>query len=283
VVVASTDFVTFTYAVNPAVPAVFPWLAPLAARYETYKFRSLAFHYRPQVSSASAGTVTLAFDFDALDDPPATLFESMSYHDKSSGSVWCPNSLQLDLSQGDKAPSKYTRVGLPSGTNYDLKTFDLGNLQVCVSGVSAATVGLLEVVYTVDLFTPQIQSPIGGTLTGSAGMDATHMFGTTVTADSNANLPYVVTSSAVITFKQFFEGLLTLSLTGTSLSGGVAPGISADGSASTLWGVTLAAGTSYGGVFRVRAQPGTTMTPTTTGNITAAVWSVASGGYVQYA
>jgi hypothetical protein len=180
------------------VASVFPWLSQVASRYETYKFRSIAFHYHSRAATSQVGTVGLAFDFDAQDPAPASQMTALAYHDRVADAVWKEQSLVLDLSQGDRLPTRYTRVGLPT-TPYDLKTYDLGNLHVFTDGVAASVnLGLLEVVYSIDLFTPQIQDPVGGLTTSTTALDATHLFGTDFTPDSQAIMPFTVTSSGVI-------------------------------------------------------------------------------------
>lgn len=56
-----------TVAINPGVPASFPWLAYIARQYESYYVRSMCFEYETQESTATAGTVMLAVDYDATD------------------------------------------------------------------------------------------------------------------------------------------------------------------------------------------------------------------------
>jgi len=244
----------------------FPWLADIAARYETYKFRSLRFDYIPQSATSAAGTVILAFDFDAQDPAPVTQFAALSYHDRASNVTWHASSLQLDLAQGDKSPSKYTRVGLPISDSFDLKTFDLGNLHVCVEGVAAATVGRLEVSYVVDLFTPQVQDPIGGVISSATGLDATHLWGTpaSLVADAQGEFPFTVDSSAVLTFSQQFEGMVYFEVSGTVVSANFAPVASATGVTTVKNQIVNAGATAVRGAFAVRAQKGTTLTPTIT-------------------
>jgi hypothetical protein len=136
---------------------MFPWLSQVAQRYETYKFRKLLFEYHTRAATSQVGTVGLVFDFDAEDPAPASQMEALSYHDKCADSPWKDDCVVLDLAQGDRLPIRYTRAGTPTG-NYDIKTYDVGNLHVFTDGVASSTnLGLLEVKYVVDLYTPQIQ------------------------------------------------------------------------------------------------------------------------------
>jgi hypothetical protein len=279
-----TAFACASYPLNPGVASVFPWLSQVAQRYETYKFREVSFHYHTRAATTQVGTVGIVFDFDAQDPAPSSQMEALSYHDKVADSCWREQSLKLDLVQGDKLPTRYTRAGLLA-TPYDLKTLDLGNVHVFTDGVAASTnLGLLEVCYIVDLFTPQIENGVGGTLVGSVGLDATHLFGTTYTVNSEANLPFTVTSSGVVTFNQCWEGLVLLELAGTGLAADVAPVVAGTGSSSADLAMTVnAAATGVIDGFKLRVRPGATMTPTVTATtVTSAKWSFGGGAFVSY-
>jgi len=257
-------------------------LSGVAARYETYKFVKLSFRYYTQSASTQTGVVGLAFDFDALDPAPSSQFQALSYRDRAQDAVWKELVLNLDLAQGDKLPTRYTRTGLPASP-YDLKTFDLGNLHVFTEGVSAATIGLLEATYVVNLFTPQIQDPPAGTEYGGAGLDATHLIGTDAAADAQACLPYVFTSSQSITFKQVWEGILTFRITGSVLSANYAPVPGGGGECGTVLQIVNAGATEVIGFFRVRARPGSTLTPTITATtVVSSRLSLGIGSYESY-
>jgi hypothetical protein len=268
VVTTGTSFAVSSFSVNPGVASCFPWLAPIGARYETYKFRSLTFRYRPQAATSAAGKVILAFDFDAADDAPSNQFDALSYHDSASDVVWNPTSLTLDLGQGDRSRSRYTRVGLP-GTTYDIKTLDLGRLHVCTEGAAAATLGIVEVAYVVELYTPQIQGLVGGLAVSTSGMDATHLFGA-LSVDAQGAYPFSFTSQ-VATFNQRFEGIIWFEVTGTGLTASYSP-VPALGDCSVIYQVVNGAGTKVQGCLRVQAFPGTTLTPTVTATTVTNMW-----------
>jgi len=227
----------------------------------------------------------MVFDFDAQDAAPLSQMEALTYHDKVADSPWKDSCLRVDLAQGDRFPVRYTRAGLPSGT-YDIKTYDLGNLHVFVDGVAASTnLGLLEVNYSIDLFTPQVQPSVGGTLLQTTGgMDRTHLFGTVATSasDPQSVLPGKLTSTSVFTFDQTYEGLVCFSFVGTDLSG-FSPVASGGGIASLLWEQFKGDATAGAGWFRVSATPGTTITPVlaTGTTVTASNFVFARLGYYQ--
>jgi hypothetical protein len=207
---------------------------------------------------------------------------ALTYNDKSADAVWKEQDLKIDLAAGDKLPTRYTRAGTPSGY-FDLKTFDLGALHVFVDGVSASTnVGLLEVKYIVDLFTPQTQTPLGGSFSNTSGLDSTHLVGTvsTFTPDPQAILPCAQVSTSKLLFLQPFEGLLYVDIRGTVLSANFAPVISSDGEVTLLNTVGESSGTTVMAVYKIRAYPGTSLTPTITATtVTGVYYSFAKAAY----
>nr|WPR18537.1 MAG: capsid protein [Crogonang virus 106] len=282
---AGTAFAVQTYACNPGVAALFPWLSQVAQRYETYKFRSLRFEYCTRAATTQVGSVGMAFDFDGSDLAPSSQKDALSYHDAVASSPWKDFSLSPDLVQGDRLPTRYTRVGLPSGA-YDIKTFDLGALHVFTDGVAAsANLGMMEVRYTIDLYTPQIQDPIGGVFTATTGLTAANLWGTNLTAGARAISPFVQTSASLVTFVQSFSGLIGVFLQGTNLNGDIVPTLTGTGQASRLIYYPTTASLNTVGYIRVRADPGDTLSLAITSAtaVTQAQYQIASGSYASFA
>lgn len=280
VTTTSTALEVRTFSINPGLNNVFPWLCDIANRFEKYKFSQLAFRYVPQ-SAAVAGNVTLAFDFDPNDLPPASMSEATTYHDYVSSSVWNPVVLKPDIINGDRLPQKNTRPALPAG-DIDLNVYDVGQLHILTEGAVAATTGYVEVMYTLDLFIHQIQDEIGGDLQGTAGLDATHLVGTTVNSDAQANLPVEVTSSAALTFIQPWEGLLCCWQAGVGLGTDFALNPSGGAAASLLR--QAGTSTSVCSVWRVKAPRGGKFTPTITmgTSLAKSTFEFGGGKYAQY-
>jgi len=272
------DYAVTSYPCNPGVASMFPWLSQVAQRYETYKFRRLSFEYHTRAATSQTGTIGLVFDFDAEDGAPSSQMMALSYHDKTADSPWKDSCVVLDLAQGDRLPVRYTRAGTPTGT-FDIKTYDVGNLHVFVDGVAASTnLGLVEVKYTIDLYTPQIQDPVGGFFMGT-GLDATHLFGTTWTGDANAIATFDKTSSAILTFNQTWQGVVYFFVAGTVLSANYAPG-AVNGTATVLHQLVNGGATQVTGAFSVKATPGTTIQPTITATtVTGVEYVFASCAY----
>lgn len=150
--------------INPTNGQLFPWLAGIASRFETYKFKSLRFIYEPQNSTTSIGTVMLVVDYDASDLPPVDKTQMMSYKGAVRSPAWfaCVNvSASSDL---NKRMSYYIRNNSQDGEQ-DPKLYNVGNLYVAFQGDTPAyTAGELYVEYEIDLSTPVLKDSIASTV-----------------------------------------------------------------------------------------------------------------------
>lgn len=256
VVATGVGFEISSYSLNPGLANIFPWMCDVANRFEKYKFSKVVFRYVPQ-SPALAGNVTLAFDFDPNDDPPIDMAQATTYHDYVSTSIWQEASIRLDLQNGDRAPQKNTRPGLP-GADLDLNVYDVGNLHVMTEGAAAAVLGYLEVLYEVDLFIHQTQSGVGGGIAATAGLATGALFGTDSVTDAQAILPGYVSAADTFTFTQPFEGLITFYLTGTVFAANTITNTGTATFANSVGRYPTAA-TSWTGYARCKAATGQTM------------------------
>lgn len=217
VVSTGTGFNGASYSIQPGLTALFPWLAPIANRYESYKLRSLRFRYVPQVPTTTAGLVMLVVDFDANDPSPTTEGELLNMNDCAQSPVWKDVGFTANLSVGDKLPSRYVRNGTVGDT--DIKTYDVGNFFFATQGVAAGTIGLLYVDYAIDLFTPQIN--IGGfstyacTISSTGGTSSTTLLTTNVVTGS---APFTITDAKTLTFDTSWTGILSMYLVGTGVA-----------------------------------------------------------------
>jgi hypothetical protein len=215
-VTGQTNFTATSFPINPGRDTLFTWLPDLANRYERYQFDSLRFIYEPRCSTATAGTVILAVDYDALDSAPVSKQDVYAYHHSSQSSAWDESCMMVEPEILRSRGPLYTRPGAaPAGS--DLKSYDLGNLWLCVSGFSGAVVcGELFVEYTVSLRIPQIQSNVqSGSINGTAGLAAGSLFGSAQTVAGLLDL--TITSASTITFNQNFSGDLVIEVLGTGL------------------------------------------------------------------
>jgi hypothetical protein len=295
VISTATTFQAYSRPCNPSGPSMFPWLCEIAARYESYKFRKLQFEFYTRVATTAVGNVTLAFDLDAADPAPSSMMEALSFHDSAGEVPWQSNTLEIDLAQGDRLPMRYTRVSGSTNTfdaaaavgfTGDIKTYDLGNLFVCLDGVAAGAVGFVTVRYEVELYTPQLSDPIGGSFSALTGLSADHLTGNVPTLHASASLPFYVngpgTNNGKITFTEPFEGYVDLQLIGTGLAG--TTNGHAAGSTTAIWtpqyDVINTAQTSAQHTAKIKALAGDSFTPETTATtVTNIVWSIAKALY----
>lgn len=162
-VAAQPAFNNTAFVINPGNSTSFPWLAAIAAKFEKYRFKKLHYIAEREVSefntAGSAGNFIMGIDFDAGDAPPTT-WQQIADTDPFVSGMGC-ESLRLvapPSSLRGKTDAFYVRPGgLPGGA--DIKTFDLGNLNVATQNITAnVAIAKLYVEYTVDLFNPVLES-----------------------------------------------------------------------------------------------------------------------------
>jgi len=267
-ITGSVAFALQQFNINPGLSTLFPWLSTLASMFESYKFNRLNLLFRSSSPSAQAGKTFLAVDWDVLDSAPASKQAMMQERTKADANVW------LDLNLGSDSADllkfgvqRYVRTGsAPVGS--DLKTYDVGMLNVASQGVTnAPVIGELWVEYDVDLITPNTApAPISEKITaGGASIAAASPFGATPVLAGN--VPVVVAADGkTLTFQQGGNYFMELNGTGTATS--FTPGGTATVTALTL--VTSGAALIEG--WSISTTPGQTVTVVGTGGtITALV------------
>ncbi len=165
--VSAANFPNFNvvqYPINPGQASTFPWLATIASRFEKYTFLSLSFEYKKEVSEfaplGQQGKVMMSVDWDASDPAPAT---KQQIEDTDPHSDAMPSqTFRLNLKSRDLAHpttiARYVRPGGLPGAS-DIKTYDVGNLNVATIGTQAnGAVGELHVHYRVKLEKPVLES-----------------------------------------------------------------------------------------------------------------------------
>jgi len=277
---ASTAQQTFNFACNPGLVSCFPWLCAVADRYETYKFHRLQFEFHTRLPASSGGFVTLAFDFDSADGAPLNNIQALSYRDSTGVAAWQDAVLQVNLAEGDRfSAARYTRnSGVP--TVSDIKTYDTGRLWVLIDGIAAGTIGFVEIVYEVDLFTPQLSGPVGGSVTASqAGGDSTHLF-VAPTIAASSNLPFTIDPAGQgFTLTDNWEGQVDLRLAGIGLADTFHPvAIGSTTAACTLESKEVNAGATHGVYLaKLRGLAGDVFQfYTTATTVVGAIWDFAS-------
>jgi hypothetical protein len=174
-VVASTGspsiFSNITLPINPGQIASFPWLSGVAIRFESYRFNRLKFDYETEAPSSLGGTLVLAVDYDASDSAALTKQAAMAWRGSVRSAPWrpcCHTSATEDL---NKQKSYFVRPGLLP-VSADIKTYDVGNLNIISQNVTTAssTLGELYVDYDILLMTPVYEQ--SSSTSGSISMTA---------------------------------------------------------------------------------------------------------------
>lgn len=155
---ASSGFATINFAINPGNVTAFPWLAAIAANYESYTFKKLAYRYVPLCPTSTQGRVTMAIDYDARDSIPTSKAVLSQYQ----GAVATPTWQQgLHVAQPANL-TKFAKQRYVSGAtvpaNSDVKTYHVGQFILATSNTPATQtqLGELWVEYDVEFQTPQI-------------------------------------------------------------------------------------------------------------------------------
>lgn len=154
----------FSGRINPGNARVFPWLATIASRFESYLFRTLRFIYEMQSSTSNSGTVMIVIDYDTVDPPPASKEQMMSYVGATRSPPWFAcvfNSAPGDLR---KAKTYYVNATEENPPGTDPKTYFVGNVYCATEAgnlAAAQSWGELYVEYEVDLLTPVLDQSGG--------------------------------------------------------------------------------------------------------------------------
>lgn len=281
---AAGTFEVVTFSVNPALASCFPWLAQVAARYDSYRFRKLAFRYTANSGAQLSGQVTQSFNPDPTDGAPDDMFAALQYKNRSNDVIWKEQLLTVNLAESTMPNYKYkTRVGTPLGTNFDIKTYDVGNLYIATEGATPATLGRVDVEYVVDLFSPETKPPIGGLMESSSGLSQTALFGTNIVYTQQTLMPFTVTSASTITFNQRWSGIMAGYFEGDAMAGNalVPTIVGRDSTVALIDGIAEGTYNTSINNFRVNAYPGTTLSFAygAANAVSHTHWAVATAGY----
>jgi len=199
-------FTNFNLNLNPGLSSTFPWLSTVASSYEEYEFLGLIFEFKSTSAVAvnstntALGVVIMATDYDSLDANFVSKqqMEAQQFTTSSVPSQSFMHGIEC-RARANVLSSLYTCAGVvPAGA--DQRFYDLGNFQLAVSGMQAASViGELWVSYHVLLRKPQLpDGPEGGAHVQSNGATATAAspFGGNpiITGGSNAGLVILPTA-----------------------------------------------------------------------------------------
>lgn len=141
--------------INPGLATIFPWLSQMAGLFESYKFNQLAFEFKTSSATTAKGKVILSADYDAADPAPGSKQLQLQERTKLDCAAWAMARMNCDQADLWKfGVQRYIRAGALAA-NLDIKTYDVGSLNIGVQGMADTTVvGELYVAYDVELITP---------------------------------------------------------------------------------------------------------------------------------
>lgn len=159
-----------------------------------FEFRSTS----ADVGSTTAlgmGTVIMSTDYDAADADFTTKvqMENNQYTCSTRPSISALHAIECDPSVTVQ-PMLYVRTGtLPTTSTLDIRFYDHGKFQIATSGLptgSTGTIGELWVTYKIAFYKPEVNEGdrITDRITGTTGIDNTHILGTNYSTDTNSSL-----------------------------------------------------------------------------------------------
>lgn len=149
-----------SFSINPGLLSTFPWLCSIAANYEEYELHGIVFFFETTSASWSGtgqnlGSIQMATQYDAYDQPFASQLEMLQYEFSSSCATNQNLAHPVECARGDNPLSGlYVRTGISTG---DIRFYDLGKTTIAVQGVAANTnVGKIWVTYDITLRKPKL-------------------------------------------------------------------------------------------------------------------------------
>ena len=170
----SQQFTNTSFALNPALNAVFPWLSQIAANYDEYEFEQLIFEYHPTISETStatsgqSGTAILVTNYNPSQAAFSDKESMMQYHGGQSDRVTAMSihGVECDPRKSSQG-RRYTRTS-PVIVGQDSKNFDLGLFQLAINNIPSSyfnqQLGELWVHYKVHLHVPKLGSGRGNSI-----------------------------------------------------------------------------------------------------------------------
>lgn len=219
----STAFqIPMTLPVNPGQSNSFPWLSNIASQYETYRFRKIRYCWETRSATSNAGVVIMVTNYDASESAFTSTQQAENYRGATVGQPWISFCHDLNVGSMSDYNRHYVRPGSQvSGT--DIKTYDVGNFYLILSGVSVTSLlGELYVEYVVDFFDPRVAVPIGQNLPmahiagAGAGTDAAPLTGAALRAGSN--LPGLSFSTTTVTIPRPGRYMITETVTSAAIT-----------------------------------------------------------------
>lgn len=234
-----TNFQAALVNINPGLVTTFPWLSKIARNFESYRFNRLKFDYETESSSASAGCVMLAVDYDVSDAAPASKQQLMAYRRSVRSAVWQPCCHTSEKEDLNKQKTYFVR-SQPLLANLDQKLYDTGNFILATQNLGGTAQGEIYIEYDITLMTPELNLTeiVGGSVVGGGTLSAATPLGNAPVPDAqNFGITVGTTANSILTFTQLGDYVLTYAFVGTVIA--AAPSAQILGAGVTLLNSTL--------------------------------------------
>lgn len=225
----STNFVSQSYAIQPANTGTLPWGSQIAVNFQSYEFDKCVFEYRPYISestSTSAATLTsmgsccMATQYNSVDGPYST-YQQMAESDYAV--TFKPSEHALHAIE---CKPKYNPLGrlytspqtsLTVGSNSsDIRMQNLGIFQIASQNIpiasnTALSLGEIWIHYELKLFKPQLNAYLGA-------LQSAHYYGSTACGSPATTTPFGPNVAAAIQPTAVANNLLALTFTTTAFT-----------------------------------------------------------------
>lgn len=230
----ATVFSTTSALLNPGNTTLFPWLAAIAQRFESYIFDSFQICYEPLCSTATDGAVYIGIDYNSQDPLPTSVRQLMTYEGTVRSSAFMPACMVASKQGLSKRKTYYVSGNYLEPIAGD-QLYDTGKVIIASDNSTvAATNGEIYVKYRVRLSTPEMNTETGSEArscrySGASnilplGNNVANVNGISTYMPAVGDTPFYAsvsgTTTSVITFTCAFAwtGYLTISNDGTGIA-----------------------------------------------------------------
>jgi hypothetical protein len=255
-------FSNTVYSINAANSLLFPWLAPLAANYQQYRFNGMVFEFKTLSSDITAGgalgAVIMAtnYDVNALAFTSKLTMENSEYAISAKPSRSQLHAVECDPSQTPNNLYYCLDAARNVAAISDPRFYNMGLFQIATAGLPSSpgqVLGELWVSYDVSLMKPDISATLSSgsckIVSSGVGVDKTHIFGTTAATITGVAIATAV--GGTITFLYPGSYVICLQTTGTACDNPTYSGSASQISGTVVTSAPRVSLTSFGGVFSV--------------------------------
>lgn len=136
----ASPFESIVYDINPGNEELFRWFSIMSKGYEMYQVHKMGFEFDPSCPTTTQGTVMLATDFDAFDEPPFDKQEMMAMKGAQRCAPWEP--VRNTFTSKDVAHSKdYYIRDAPPAPEQDITLLDVGKFILSTASILSGLLG----------------------------------------------------------------------------------------------------------------------------------------------